>query len=320
METFNPQKAIDDTSGQVTETITLSGCDDLGPIANRLAYPDPTKTWPNQLTTSQDSQTGKLETVIKHFVNANAGPGAIATRRVPTLTVASDLARGGTVTYLARLADGTDLSLMDIARTLIATGGPMGVSVVQSGGALVFDCYVPRDLSKIAWFSYSLGNLRGHNLSDTTPTCTNALIRGSSTFMEITNGSTDGWQRVEQLVDQSSTTDATVMTQAGNEAIVQGAGVAALAMTPIDLPRLRFGQDYGLGDTVTVEPLDGAVYADIVSQVELVADATGQTYIETATPTVGLTSTDLGNNPTATAKVAAKIRQLERMIRQLQAG
>ena len=321
VETFNPQKQIDDSTGQITETITLAGADDLALVANRIAYPDPSKTWPNQLTTSQDAQTAvKCESAIKHYVNLNAGPGAISTRQAPHLTVATDSARGGTVTYLARLADGTDLSLMDIARTLIATGGPMGVSVTQTGGSLVFDVYIPRDLSKTAWFSYALGNLRAHNLSTTTPTCTNALVRGTSTFVEVTDGSVDGWTRTEVLVDQSSTTDATTMTQAGQDAITQGAGAAALTMTPIDLPLLSFGTGYGLGDTVTVEIRDGVTYTDIVSQVELVADATGTNYIETATPTVGLTSTDLGDNQTATALLAAKVRKLERLLLQLQAG
>lgn len=321
VETFNPQKQIDDTTGAITETITLAGADDLAPVANRIAYPDPSKTWPNQLTTSQDAQTAvKLESAIKHYVNLNAGPGAISTRRAPNLTVATDLARGGTVTYLARLADGTDLSLMDIIRSLVATGGPMGVSVTQTGGDLVFDCYVPRDLSAIAWFSYALGNLRGHNLSTTTPTCTSALVRGTSTFAEVTDGSTDGWTRTEVLVDQSSTTDTTTMTQAGQDAIVQGAGAAVLTTTPIDLPNLAFGVDYGLGDTVTVEIRDGVTYTDVISQVELTADATGTTYIETVTPTVGLTSTDLGDNQTATALLAAKVRKLERLLTQLQGG
>jgi Siphovirus ReqiPepy6 Gp37-like protein len=321
VETFNPQKQIDDSTGQITETITLSGADDLAPIANRIAYPDPSKTWPNQLTTSQDAQTAvKLESAIKHYVNLNAGPGAISTRQAPNLTVATNSARGGTVTYLARLADGTDLSLMDIIRSVVATGGPMGVSVTQTGGDLVFDVYIPRDLSKTAWFSYALGNLRAHNLSTTTPTCTNALVRGTSTFVEVTDCSTDGWTRTEVLVDQSSTTDSTTMTQAGQDAITQGAGAAALTMTPIDLPFLSFGTDYGLGDTVTVEIRDGVTYTDVVSQVELVADATGTNYLETVTPTIGLTSTDLGDNQTATALLAAKVRKLERLLLQLQAG
>jgi hypothetical protein len=322
LETWNPSRTIDNTTGLVTDTITLSGADGLGLIANRMAYPKPTSAWPSQLTTSTDVQTTvALETAIKHFCNVNAGPGAITTRRAPHLTIATDAARGATVSYTVQLSAGTDLPLMDLFRTLIATAGPLGLSVTLESGALVFDCYVPVDRSKTAYFSYGLGNLRTHNLSITNPTCTNALVRGASTFIEVTDGSADGWTRTELLVDQSSSTDATAMTTAGDDAIVQGAGAATLAVEAIDLPRLRFGRDFNLGDVVSAEIRPGAVYADIVSQVALVADATsGQAYAETVTTTIGASGSDIGDNATATARLAARIRALERELKRLQAG
>lgn len=320
LETWNPSKSIDD-NGVPTETITLSGADDLGLVANRLAFPNPAAVWASQTAGAADSQTGKLETVIKHYVNVNAGPGAIATRRAPHLTVAADVARGGTVAYLARLADGTDLPLMDIIRKLVATGGPLGVSVVQNGTSLVFDTYVPADRTDTAWFSYEAGGLRSYNLSDSAPTCTNALVRGSTTFIEVTGaGHDDAWKYVEQLVDQASSTDATEMTQAGQDAVVQGAGAASLAVTTIDLPHRSFGVDYNLGDQVTIEIREGVTYPDIVSAVQLVADATSQTYTETVTPTIGASDQDIGDDPTVTARLAAKVRELERQIKRIQAG
>lgn len=318
LETWNPSKSIDD-SGKVTDSITLSGADDLGLVANRDARPDPTAAWSAQTTSSSDAKSGPLETVIKWFVNRNAGPGALAGRRAPHLSVATDGARGGTVSFTARFGDGVDLALMSIIRLLVASGGPLGVSVAQSGSGLVFDCYEPRDLTSTAWFSFDLGNLRAASLADTTPTTTNALVRGSTTFIEVTStDSGNAWRYAETVVDQSSSTDATEMTQAGQDAIAQGSGGAQLQISTVDLPRLAFGADYGLGDSVTVEIRSGVTYPDIISAVQLVADSTGSTYTETVTPTVGMSSSDSADDGTATAKLAAEVRRLEQQIKRLQ--
>jgi len=321
METWAPSKSLDD-AGQVTDTITLSGADDLALIANRTAYPDPASSWASQTVSGEDAQTAvPCETAIKHYVNVNAGPGALAARRAPHLTVASSLGMGGTVSYSARFADGVDLELMDIIRLLIASGGPLGVTVTQQGGSLVFDTYEPRDLSETAWFSFALGNLRGVDLSDAAPTITNALVRGSTTFVEVAGaGAGDPWRRIETIVDQSSSTDSTEMTQAGQDALSQGAGAAQMSISTVDLPLLSFGTDYGLGDTVTVEVRDGVTYQDIVSAVQLTADDSGQNYVETATPTVGASESDIGDDQTASAQLAARVRALEKQIRRLQAG
>jgi Siphovirus ReqiPepy6 Gp37-like protein len=320
LETWAPSLSVDAATGAVTNTLVLSGADDLGLIANRIAYPAPGSAWSAQTTSSADAQTGHLETVIKHYVNVNCGPGALAARRAPHLTVAADAARGATVSYSAKFSTGVDLTLMNIIRTLVATGGPLGVSVVQSGGSLIFDCYVPRDLSTTAWFSPDLGNLRGYNLSSTTPTATNAMVRGQTTFAEVTGaGASDGWQHIEVLVDQSSTTDATQITQAGTDAITQGAGAVQLQITAVDLPRLAFGTDYGLGDKVTVEYQPGVTSTDIVSAIQLVADASsGTAYTETVTPTIGASQSDIGTDKTALAKLAAEVRALRSALQRAQ--
>ena len=322
LETWEPIRTVDDTSGQVTDTIVLTGADYLGLVANRFAWPAPALVWTSQTAIAADTQTAvACETAIKHFVNVNAGPGALAARRIPHLTVATDLTRGGTVTYSAKFTLGTDLPLMDIVRTLVATGGPLGVQVGQIGSGLVFDCYAPRDLSKTAWFSYELGNLRSHDLAVTTPTVTAALVRGQTAYIQVdAAGTADAWQYAELLVDQSGSTLAADLATAAADALATGAGVATLKITTIDLPRLTFGTDYSIGDTVTIEIQPGAVYTDILSQVELIADSTGQDYVETVTATVGPLADAGVTDVTATAKLAAKLRNLERQIKRLQLG
>lgn len=168
--------------------ITLSGADYLSLIANRIAFPAPPYLWTDQYPDDQD-KIGPVpcETAIKHYVNVNAGPASwdllptSAGRKIQLLDMEADAGRGGNVSYNAQFQPGVSLNLMDIIRTLVANGGPMGVTIKRNATAhrLTFSCYVPRDLSKLAWFSEDLGNLTSVSLSLTDPTITDALIRAS---------------------------------------------------------------------------------------------------------------------------------------------
>jgi hypothetical protein len=303
--------------GQVSETITLSGADDLGVVANRVAYADPGRSFNNQDTRAYDQRIGPQETVIKGFVAANAGPKALPARRHPALAIVHDRERGTPVTYAARFD-----ALMDLVRSIAATAGPIGVQVVQRGRELVFDCYLPRDLTASAWFSPELGNLTAADLSDTAATTTNALVAGSGegntrAFVEVTGpDSDDPWRRVETFVDQRSTPDWGELSQAGKDAIAQGAATARMSITALDLPRRAFGADYGLGDKVTVEIAPGVTYPDIVTAVQLVAEAA----TETVTPVIGAADADAGEDATVTARLAARVRGLERQLQTLHTG
>lgn len=296
--------------------IILAGADYLALIANRIAFPAPASAWSAQTAASADAVSGvSLETAIKHYVNVNVGPGALAGRKVTIMTIATDQGRGGVVSYKAQFVSGIDLNLMDIIRTLIASGGPMGVSLADNGsGGLTFDCYVPRDLSQVAWFSEQIGNLVSVSFQLTDPTCTNALVQGSASFVEITGpGSSDYWTRVEQFVDQSSSTDPTQVTQAGNDAIAQGAPGPQLSLTTIDVPALVYGRDYNLGDKVSLEARSGDVFSDLVTQVDLIVDP-NQTPPVFSIPTVGYPQDPGAADPSFSAQLLARVRRLERRL------
>lgn len=296
--------------------IVLAGADYLAPVANRIAYPAPASAWSAQASSSADAVSSvALETAIKHFVNNNIGPGALAGRKLTQITMATDQARGGTVSYSARFASGVDLGLLDIIRTLVATGGPMGISVTDNGaGHLVFDCYVPRDLTHVAWFSRDLGNLVSLSIQLTDPTCTNALVQGQSAFVEVTGtGSSDPWTRVEQYVDQTSETSSAQLSQEGQKTVADGAPGPQLSATAIDIPALTFGRDYNLGDTVTVEARPGDTYSDIVSQVELLVDPSQQPSIQSI-PTVGYASDPGAADPSFQSQLLKTVRRLERRL------
>lgn len=320
------------TDGRITETITLLGADFLAVLANRIAYRAPAAAWSLQTTGSTVYGPDHAETVIKTIVSANVVTAADTSRRVPLLSVASDLARGGTVTYKVvtpqpDVTTGTEnptvaQSLMEMVRA-VDEQSPIGVQITLGDGVLVFDCYVPRDLSELAVFSATLGNLPEATLTVASPTANAALVQSKvtgSTFTETDGtGATNPWRRVETFVDQSSTDSSADVTTAASQAVVAGASKVSIAVTVVDLPRLRFGADadnvqgYRVGDIVTLDIRDGVTYSDMVSKVQLVADASGDTYTETVTPTIGTTAD--ATDQTMPAKLAAQLRSLERRLR-----
>lgn len=297
--------------------ITLSGGDYLALIANRIAFPDPTKAWSGQTVTSHKLYTGVLETVIKNLVNDNVVNPGSAARDFTLMDIVSTAGLGGNVTYDVKFSQGVDLALMDIIRSLIATGGPMGVSLKRNGQRLSFDCYVPRDLTQLAYFSTDIGNLTAVDLALADPTVTVALLQAGSaplfSFVSQVPDPTTMWGRIEQYVEQTSETNPSMATQAGQDALNQGLASPSLAVTATDIPLLTFGKDYGLGDRVTVGIRTGDSYSDIVSSVTLHVDPNQNPAISVI-PTIGYASDPGGIDPAFSKQLLRRVRRLERRL------
>jgi hypothetical protein len=297
-------------------TVTLSGGDDLSLVANRVALPDPSQPFTAQTAQARDVQVGNLEDVLWHYLNVNVGSGAITSRKVPWLTMASSLSRGRPVRGSARFDP-----LMDLVRSLQAAGGPLGVDVVQSGTDLHLSMYEPRDLTASMRFSWELGNLRSSELQQETPTTTDALVAGSGsgtarTFVQVSSGTATPWSYVETFVDARQTSDATELAQTGQDALAQGTANSTLIVQTLDVPGRQFGIDYGLGDKVTVEPVLGVTFADIVTAVKVDADKDG----EQVQGVIGAAGTDGGEGPGVVSRLSAQLRSLSRRLAQLEAG
>jgi hypothetical protein len=302
--------------------ITLAGSDYISLIANKIAYPDPTKPWNSQLPNSSDSTSNiSLETAIKHYVSANVGPTAIAGRVHSLIDIAADQMRGPAVNYAVKFGSGVDLNLLDILRFLIAqnvttanpAGTNMGLSLKQNGTRLLFDVYIPRDLSKTAWFSEDTGNLTSIVFSLTDPTCTDALVQGASAFVSAQSPGVTQWNKVEQFINNNTETSTPNLTAAAQDALISGAYGPSLATTVTDTPYLVFGQDYYLGDIVTVQVRNGDVYADIVSGVTLTADPS-QSPVINVVPTIGNSTAPTSTSNAIINQLVNRIKLVEKKL------
>lgn len=285
--------------------LTFSGpCDNFF-LAARLAYPDPAATG-TVYSSAYDVRSGDAETVMKAYVDANAGPGALVARRTVGLTIEPNTHRGPAVTYSARF-DG----LLSLLQNL-ATAAGLGFQLRQPvpGGGLVFSVYVPLDRSNVVRFSTATGSLGAYTFTLAGPTGTTAIVGDSGpdtgrSFMPFTNelAESDWGVRYEVFADASNTTDATQIAQNGAKALDSGSPQASVSFTPLDTPQRRFDIDYGLGDTVAVQVGVGAV-TDVVRVVNVADDAQNGVSI---VPTVGGSQAD---SPSSNSAIYSALRSL----------
>ncbi|MFF7335457.1 siphovirus ReqiPepy6 Gp37-like family protein [Streptomyces sp. NPDC008150] len=298
--------------------LTAGGVDDTGLLAQYTCWPSPTAAIGSQTASVYKISAAVAETAMRALVNLNAGPGALTTRKNPRLTLATDGARGGTITRQVNQFDNLLTTLQDIAG---AAG--LGFRVVQSGTSLQFQVYAPIDRSKSARFSFRLGNLTDASYSTTPPTCTRAVVvagGGTSPRVCKTYDRTDTLFPglvIEQFVDltsvDSASTDLTAqMDQGAEEALTNGAGQGSLSISPIDIPQLRYGRDYAVGDTVAAD-VRGDWYTDVCREVSLTCTASDGPKV---TATVGGDSSGTSSASTI-ARIYAYIAQVKKDVGRL---
>ncbi|MFD6656925.1 siphovirus ReqiPepy6 Gp37-like family protein [Streptomyces parvus] len=274
-----------DDSGQ--GKLTVGGVSDTEVLARYTCWPAPGSAIGSQADAVYKIDAVVAETAMRTLVNLNAGPGALAARKQPLLTLATNGNRGPTITRQLNQFDSLLAVLTDIAN---AAG--LGFRVAQVGSGLQFQVYEPTDRSGTARFAFRLGNLTDANYTTTPPTCTRAVVvaGGQSSPRSCTT-----YDRadplfpglvIEQFVDLTSVDTASVdlaaqMDQAAEEALTSGAGQGSLAISPIDIPQLQYGRDYQVGDTVAAMVRDSWM-TDIVREVTLTCTAGEGTTVKAA--------------------------------------
>lgn len=296
--------------------LTVGGIDDTGLLAQYTCWPTPTAAITAQTDSVYKISAVKAETAMRTLVNVNAGPGALTARKNPLLTLATDLLRGPTITRQVNQFDNLLTVLADIANS----AGPLGFRIVQAGAGLQFQIYTPADRTESARFSFGLGNLTDANYSTTPPTCTRAIVVAGGQSSPRVCKTYDRADPLfpglvlEQFVDQTSVDTASVdltaqMDQAAEEALTNGAGQGSLSISPIDIPKLRYGRDYQVGDTVSAE-VRTSWYTDVVREVSLTSTASDGAKV---TATVGGDGTGTG----PVARIYAYIAQVKKDVGRL---
>jgi hypothetical protein len=247
---------LNQTEDDPDGTWVIEGYDDSIILADRLAYPTPASADVTAQTTAVDLRDDVAETVIKGYIDANLVSGP-AVRQVANLTVATDQARGSNVIGRARFE-----TLQELLNGLAQTGG-LGYRIEQVGSSLVFDVYEPVDRSALVRLDIDNGRLSSAEYLVEAPLVTRAIIAGAGeqeerlffegTLSESTAAETLWGRRIERLVDARTTQNADEFEQEAAETLIDdGKTRVALTVTPTDNLTMLYGQDWGLGDTITV--------------------------------------------------------------------
>jgi hypothetical protein len=293
-------------------TCTLTYTGDLGQLWNRFVYPDPAHSITSQ-SADTDVRTGKQETVLLAYIAVNIGASALTARRMAGLVVPASAGRGATVKNTARL---------DVLGTLvakIAEAANLRLTIVQSGTALNLVISDAPDLSASArfgaWDSGGPGVVASDwSLTYAAPTVTDAVAAGAGdlstrVFREIiSTGQETVWGlRVEDLIDESQTTDLDELDQAAQDAIDSGSTPVQITATVLDSPGYVLGRDVPLGAKVSLD-LGGNLVVDRLRQLTTTIKPTDGSATVSVVPVIGSPDSPL-------TPVARSIRDLRRILR-----
>lgn len=260
-------------------TLTVEGVDDTIILSDMLAWPDPANGNANSQNFAYDERTGAAETLMHAYVNANCGPSAPANRRRTGLIMGTNGARGASVSKAARFQQ-----LGELCKELADPAG-LGFRVVQRGANLVFETYAVADRTKEARLGVVNNTLAGQRVAVSTPQKTRVIVGGDGDgsnrlFVGVDNADSlaaeaDWGRRIENFIDERSSTDTAELTQKGTEALADGGTtVRAAQAVPMEDSALDFGRDWFLGDRVSVI-VGNAEMAAVVTGMVLKVDSDG---------------------------------------------
>lgn len=249
--------------------LTVSGVDDNVWLERRLAHPQPASSAPPYSTSADDIREAIGSTVIWQYVNVNLGPGAIAPRRLPTLTMATDPLVGTSVKGTARY----DV-LLELIQKLAIAAGDIGFRIDQVDTGLVFQVYSPEDKTTSIVFSEGFANLSAFSYESQAPSYTYVYGGGAGEGVarEFSEGqdpaAVANWGRIEKLLDAREQDDGPSVSQQISTALAENSEKLSLEITPVDTTNLSYGVHYKLGDKVSAV-IDGVLLSDIVREVEV---------------------------------------------------
>lgn len=326
--------------------LSLEGVDDTALLADRLVLPNPASPMEVQTTVEQWTATAAAEKVIRDVVDYNAGAAALSYRRM--CDADPDSRRSAGTLVGSSITVGSRFENLLTAVDRFAAVDNLGVTLLHPGGSTQQrNLYVTAttDRTETVRLSQDAGTLNSASGTLAAPTATVALVAGSgegtARILEAVNDDVDTWQitvrkkgatpsgeirvvpvlrpvnewgrRIEAFKDARGTSTAAELTQQGQELLADAVRTAGFAVNPLQTATVRFGYEYGLGDTITVETA-GLVYADIVTAIDISVTASEGAVCK---PIIGDADNADPRNPAVYAYVRNILKRLDNLERQV---
>jgi len=268
-------------SGDPIGVMKIAGVDDSVILADRLAYPDPAVADASAQTQAYDSVSAiPASSAMVYYVEGNLVPGIAPTERaIASMTVATDPAIGTDVAKSARF------DVLGELLTDIASIDGLGFDIKQVDGSLEFRVFEPVDRTGEIRMDVANQTLAKTAYGYGAPELTHAIVAGQGegvdrTFVDVTTTESLDAQdlfarRIESFIDQRNTADSAELTQAGLEKLASGGTIlTSVDVIPSSDLTMRYGQDWNLGDRVTVVVANQEVSAT-VTQVSIRVESNG---------------------------------------------
>jgi hypothetical protein len=233
-----------------TETLIIKGTALSGVIGRRVTVPD--------AITGYDRISGSAEEVLKHYIDTNCVNPVDADRVIPQLIIAVNQNRGISTPWQTRYENLADV-LQQIAEWC-DIGWDVILDLVNS--KWVFDVNPGRDLTAgqsilpPVIFSTEFDNIEGQAFRIDASGYKNVGYAGGQGEEEarlvLQVGDASGLDRHEVFLDCSSSETADELTANGEQALATYNKVIAYEGKVIDGGSFVYGQDWDLGDIVTV--------------------------------------------------------------------
>jgi hypothetical protein len=249
------------------------GIDDTGRLAERLATPGP----PPYNTMEADEFIGTGEAAMHHYVYANMQAGA-GDRRMNQLELAPHGNRGSQVKIRARFDN-----LMEVCQRASLQAGGLRFRIVQGTviptpehtlPPLWFETSEPSDKSGLVRFSREFANIRSMTFTETAPDATSIIVGGIGQGTERALAIKQDQEAITQyglmefFIDRRDEDDVAEIAKAADDALEAGKYTQEFTFEPDDVEPLTFGDDYDLGDKVTMI-VDGVTWLGLVTSVHL---------------------------------------------------
>lgn len=240
----------------------LGGISDLHILEDRITLPDPTLPVSDQ-NVAYYKDKGAAETIIKKLVSANAGITAISGRRTPGLVIAPSEGRGGAATINTRLKN-----LLEEVAAIAETAGLVLDCFQQANSTdIIFDVRPVKNRARKVRLTSRNDELTSYTNEQTAPTTTAVIVGGQGegaarTITEFSNN--DGWggRRIEIFKDRRDTEELEEARKTAMEELGKGGAGIDLTFSVHDSQARRFGRDYQVGDIITVELENGAIFTE----------------------------------------------------------
>lgn len=242
-------------------TFTFVGVTDEVHLLDALAYPQPSNADVSTQAVANDVRSGKAETLLRQYVDANIGASAPAGRRrgvrSKIAVAGADMTRGIDVVKSPRFQN-----LLELLREIVTLEPSIGFRMVQNDAVIEFQIVESRDRSAFVRFDIENGTLTSEEVQTTGPSVTYPIVAGQGegterqiiarTDAEATAAEATWGRVIETFIDQRDTDDTTELEQSGDEALAEGRGGTSVKVIPADDTTMQLGNDWRAGDVVTV--------------------------------------------------------------------